>query len=369
MTKLFRVTVPVTDLSLAVRFYQRLLGIDGERSGVAWHSFQLGAMVLACYDPEADGDPPLPALQAPIYLGFDDLPVQMHLRAQHLGARHVDAQISKLPSGEMGFAMRDPFGNALCMVESRNIIWGQRHSARAQPAPVAKAPVLMFQQDFLNAVKGGEFARVKELVALDAELANLSDHEGVSALLLAAYKRNERIATYLMGLRESLSIWEAAAMGAIEPLRQLLDERPELVNATASDGFLPLGLACFFGHEDAVRLLLERGADVNLASRNRMAAYPVNSAMTHAPPERAVAILHLLLRAGADVNARQCRGHTPLHQAASRGASEVVELLLAAGADAGARADNGATPADLARAGRLTDTMALLARYGERQRA
>jgi ankyrin repeat protein len=44
----------------------------------------------------------------------------------------------------------------------------------------------------------------------------------------------------------------------------VLDEDASRANAFGDDGFHPLGLACFFGHVDAARLLLEHGADPNL---------------------------------------------------------------------------------------------------------
>ncbi|HEX7222533.1 MAG TPA: ankyrin repeat domain-containing protein [Candidatus Limnocylindrales bacterium] len=58
-----------------------------------------------------------------------------------------------------------------------------------------------------------------------------------------------------------------------------------------------------------------------------------------------------LLGAGADPNARQRHGYTPLHAAAENGNEAMVERLLDAGADPAAATDDGRTPADLARAG------------------
>ena len=57
----------------------------------------------------------------------------------------------------------------------------------------------------------------------------------------------------------------------------------------------------------------------------------------------------LLLDHGAEVNATQAGGYTPLHQAAAAGLTEMAQLLLKAGANPAARCDQGKTPADYAR--------------------
>ena len=56
----------------------------------------------------------------------------------------------------------------------------------------------------------------------------------------------------------------------------------------------------------------------------------------------------MLIAAGADVNATQRHGFTPLHAAAQHGDVEMVELFLSAGADPSAATDDGASPADIA---------------------
>jgi ankyrin repeat protein len=56
----------------------------------------------------------------------------------------------------------------------------------------------------------------------------------------------------------------------------------------------------------------------------------------------------LLLDRGADVNARQQLGFTPLHAAAGNGDEAMADLLLARGADATLKSDDGKTPADVA---------------------
>lgn len=69
-------------------------------------------------------------------------------------------------------------------------------------------------------------------------------------------------------------------------------------------------------------------------------------------------VARLLLDAGADPDARQASGWTPLHSAAHNGNLELVELLLARGADPGAANDDGATVLSMAEEGRSADIIA-----------
>jgi catechol 2,3-dioxygenase-like lactoylglutathione lyase family enzyme len=61
----FRVILPVEDLERATRFYATLLAIDGERVTSVRHYFDCDGVLLACWDPFADGDPAFPASSNP----------------------------------------------------------------------------------------------------------------------------------------------------------------------------------------------------------------------------------------------------------------------------------------------------------------
>jgi ankyrin repeat protein len=157
----------------------------------------------------------------------------------------------------------------------------------------------------------------------------------MSELLQAIYRGDNARAEELLAAQPELDVFEAAAAGRTERLRELLDRDPSLANAWAEDGFQPLGLASFFGHADAAQLLLERGAKVSSASRNDMRVMPLHSAAATPDPEARYELAKLLLEAGADPNARQQDDFTPLMAAEQHGDERLRDLLLEHGATRG----------------------------------
>jgi len=73
-----------------------------------------------------------------------------------------------------------------------------------------------------------------------------------------------------------------------------------------------------------------------------------------------VALVRLLVAAGADVNARQSGDFVALHNAAQHGNLTICQILLAAGADIHAQTNAGHTALHYARIGQHTDLYALL---------
>src|SRR5512133_4298379 len=153
----------------------------------------------------------------------------------------------------------------------------------------------------------------------------------MSDVLQAIYRGDTGEAERLAAGRE-LDVFEASALGRMERLRELLDEDPSLANAWAGDGFQPLGLASFFGHVDAAQLLVERGAEVNSASRNDFKVMPLHSAAATGDPEVRYELAKLLLEHGADPNARQQDDFTALMAADQHGDDRLRTLLVEHGA-------------------------------------
>ena len=75
-------------------------------------------------------------------------------------------------------------------------------------------------------------------------------------------------------------------------------------------------------------------------------------------------IIEPLIAKGADVNAKDKDGGTPLHYAAKYGRKETVELLIAKGADLNAKDDDGKTPLDRAILRNDGKTIDLLRKHG-----
>jgi uncharacterized protein len=210
--------------------------------------------------------------------------------------------------------------------------------------------------DMFAAIAAGDLDRVRELIAEDAALAGARDAKGLSAVTQARYHGEGDIVDALLAAGPELDVFESAAVGRLERVRELLDDDPALVTAFSPDGFTPLHLAAFFGHPEIARLLVERDADTNAVARNPMRVMPLHSAAA----ARQLEIAELLVDHGADVSASQERGFTPLHEAAQDGHIELARLLLGRGADREQTTEDGRRAADFAAAAGHEEMLALL---------
>ena len=156
----------------------------------------------------------------------------------------------------------------------------------------------------------------------------------LSPILEALYRGDRDEAERLRGEAAELDVFEAAALGDVERLRAILEEDADAARAWSQDGFTALHYAAYFDGPDAAGVLIDHGADIEAVSTNEEfapEARPLHSAVAAARGD----VVEVLLHAGADPNARQHGGFTPLMAAEQTGNLELAEVLIRHGAVAG----------------------------------
>ena len=193
-------------------------------------------------------------------------------------------------------------------------------------------------KQFFDAIKKGDVAEVKELLKRDPSLAKASDEKGRTAILFSVYAKHKDIAELLIASGVEPNIFEAAATGRIALVKELLKQDPNLIHAYSPDGWTALHLN--FNNLGIAKLLIDSGADLNLNSKNKLNATPLQGAAAF----NWIELAKLYLSRGANVNCRSEEGGSPLHEAAANGFLEFARLLIDNGADVNQRDDNGKTP-------------------------
>ncbi|MGZ8528123.1 MAG: ankyrin repeat domain-containing protein, partial [Candidatus Limnocylindrales bacterium] len=230
-----------------------------------------------------------------------------------------------------------------------------------------------------QAIRAGDLATVDRILTEQPAAAAASDDAGLSAVTVAAYHGQPAIVERILAAGPDLDRFEAAIVGDVERLGALLDEagreremeretagrRPggpgradrsngpvsagptedaKPIDERSTDGFTALHLAAFFGRPEVARLLLDRGADLNRWAGGDLYVQPLHSAVAGGHADVAA----MLILGGADIDAPQRHGYTPLMGAAQNGMAATVQLLLARGANPTARNDDVLTAAELA---------------------
>jgi ankyrin repeat protein len=198
--------------------------------------------------------------------------------------------------------------------------------------------------ELFRQVGQGNRDAVAEMLRFRPELARARAASSLSVLAFARYMDQPAILDLLIGAGAPLDIFEAASIDRADVVRNLLAADPALARAYSSDGFTALHLAAYFGATEAISALIQGGANIEARTTNFLDNMPLHAAAAGGRIEAC----RLLLRHGADPNARQHGKHTPLMTAAFANNRELAELLIARNADVDLKNDEGKTAADLA---------------------
>ena len=198
--------------------------------------------------------------------------------------------------------------------------------------------------ELFDAIRQGDLARVQSLIDADSSLISAKNESGVSAVLSSVYFGRKDIRDLFLARGASLELQDAAAVGRLDRVKELVEKNPALANSFSSDGFPIVALAAFMGHADVSRYLKDKGADINAVATNGSGYNALTGAVTAGHPE----VVAWLLDSGADANYRYGPGSPPLQAAAANGHLEIVKLLLAHGADLAATTNDGKSALALA---------------------
>jgi len=163
------------------------------------------------------------------------------------------------------------------------------------------------------AAYAGQFEKIKKFIKSGFDV-NSRDEKGRTSLILACHNDNRDIVNLLI------------TNGAE-------------VNASDNIGLTPLHEAARNGYKNIVEQLIERGANVNAKTLDDPGPYdwfyehwqacstPLHLAVSY------IDVTKVLVSNGADINAKDEGGHTPLQNAVFHGDKNVVEFLIAKGAE------------------------------------
>ncbi|KAJ8408895.1 hypothetical protein AAFF_G00247130 [Aldrovandia affinis] len=191
------------------------------------------------------------------------------------------------------------------------------------------------------ACAGGFVDVVKVLLK---EGANIEDHNenGHTPLMEAASAGHVEVARVLLdygaGINTHSNEFKESALtlacykGHLDMVRFLLEAGADQEHKT-DEMHTALMEACMDGHVEVARLLLDSGAQVN------MPADSFESPLTLAACGGHVELAALLIERGANLEEVNDEGYTPLMEAAREGHEEMVALLLAQGANINAQTE------------------------------
>lgn len=237
-------------------------------------------------------------------------------------------------------------------------------------AGIAKADVSDQNAKLIQAAANGNLTDVDIALTNGADInAKDTTNSGVTALYLASQnghtdvvrlllekgadvdvKRITNVATALEGNNGTgptdsvstlhlLKLLDDIKVGNTKAIEYLIEKGEDVNIKNPTDGVTALWIASQNGYSEIVRLLLEKGAKVNIKTNDGTTALMIAAKNDHTN------VIKLLVEKGADVNVKSAaldvkttNGSTAIMPAAQNGHTEIVKLLCEWGADVNIKA-------------------------------
>ena len=139
-----------------------------------------------------------------------------------------------------------------------------------------------------------------------------------------------RLALKEQGATTMLPLYVAAERGDVELVKRHLAAGGDV---DRGDNESPLGWACLRAHVEVARLLLEAGAKVDHIEPYGTRRQALHHVLVGPTDPGRLELVNMLLAKGADKNAQEYSGYTPLHLAIIMGHEKEAAVLVDAGAD------------------------------------
>ena len=214
----------------------------------------------------------------------------------------------------------------------------------------------------IAAIMNKQYTLAKFLIDRNADVT-IADAGGRTALYAAIDIRNEdwtampnRTTDDPLPALEVVKAIVARGPKLDAPLTRPLTVRSgmDFGDTTLGAGATPLMRAARAGDHAVIRLLLERGADYKLTTKDGTNALMFAAGIgyrdknTRGSESDALESVKVLMAAGLDIRQTNTRGENTLHGAALRGADTIVQFLLDQGMEVNTTSKQGYTPLDVA---------------------
>jgi ankyrin repeat protein len=228
-------------------------------------------------------------------------------------------------------------------------------------------------EEWVAALRGGDLSNVRRHLAENPSLATTPDRRldtingrcDVFPLRFAVSHNHREIAVALLNAGADVNARDPhgnmlQAADNVEMVDLLIENGAD-VNAMGYESGNAVILASYKAQAEKLERLIAHGADVNQPAGNDGRTALHVAAGWGYKGDNSLAVIRVLLKNGADINARDKNDQTPLHWAVQHANRDAIELLVQNRAERSTRDSEGKTPLDYSN----NDDMSMLLEAGE----